>query len=163
MYMLRLRPHIRNGRFRARPLLSQPALHRALPLLVTFCVVLSLLSLSSCATPQGWCPLRSKSKPPGVLLEPDGPGAYEWDTQSAFDPVRQYGAAVKTPAQLCAAFPTHLLNDIQPVLKTGHAVSAHPPNRRPPPNTASAWALVFPLHAQPRTSRLADMLRSTRS
>ena len=48
---------------------------------------------------------------------------FEWETQSAFNPV-SYDDDWKnlSTADLCASFPVHLLQDIQPVLKTGHGV-----------------------------------------
>ena len=47
---------------------------------------------------------------------------YEWDTRSAFAPVRFENVANRTFSELCHAFPQHLLREIQPVLKTGHGV-----------------------------------------
>ena len=46
---------------------------------------------------------------------------YTWQTRSQFKPVKQ-DTTDKSVQDLCAAFPKHLLRDIQPVLKTGHAV-----------------------------------------
>ncbi|KAK3661259.1 hypothetical protein LTR56_000382 [Elasticomyces elasticus] len=46
---------------------------------------------------------------------------YDWDTLSAFKPVRQ-DIKGKSTRDLCKAFPQHLLHEIQPVLKTGHGV-----------------------------------------
>ena len=55
--------------------------------------------------------------------EKDGSLYYDWETGSAFDPVRLEVSAPDLGMQdLCAAFPKHLLNDAQPVLKTGHGV-----------------------------------------
>lgn len=47
---------------------------------------------------------------------------YEWRTRSAFRPVRQSGVADKSVEELCASFPKHLLDEVQPALKTGHGV-----------------------------------------
>ena len=46
---------------------------------------------------------------------------YEWDTRSSFSPVDPADARNASIAELCRSFPTHLLEHIQPVLKTGHA------------------------------------------
>ena len=56
------------------------------------------------------------------VLEPEeeSRGFYEWQTVSKFSPLRQPNAAAKSAQELCSSFPTHLLDEIQPVLKTGH-------------------------------------------
>lgn len=50
------------------------------------------------------------------------PEFFEWDTRTSFKPVEASDARAASVAELCNSFPTHLLKDIQPVLKTGHAV-----------------------------------------
>ncbi|KAK5688039.1 hypothetical protein LTS10_000017 [Elasticomyces elasticus] len=46
---------------------------------------------------------------------------FHWDTLSAFRPVRQ-DIEGKSTEELCKTFPYHLLQSIQPVLKTGHGL-----------------------------------------
>ena len=45
---------------------------------------------------------------------------YPFETTSAFSPVAHHDAANKTLLELCASFPHHLTQRIQPVLKMGH-------------------------------------------
>lgn len=56
-----------------------------------------------------------------VVPEPD---YYDWHTRSAFNPVRVQDAANRSAKELCASFPSHLLESIQLVMKTGHGVLA---------------------------------------
>lgn len=71
---------------------------------------------------QGWLQDRVK---PGPAIPEETPSLsefYDWDTESAFSPV-DYDYAKDAPvSELCRSFPTHLLKDIQPVLKSGHGV-----------------------------------------
>ncbi|KAK4153770.1 beta-1,3-N-acetylglucosaminyltransferase radical fringe [Chaetomidium leptoderma] len=48
------------------------------------------------------------------------PAFYPFETTSAFFPVANHDAQNKTIEQLCASFPHHLTQKIQPVLKMGH-------------------------------------------
>ena len=60
-----------------------------------------------------------------AILPPPPPevaGFYDWQTSSSFNPVRQPDVSSKSVQDICASFPSHLLKDIQPVLKTGHGV-----------------------------------------
>ncbi|KAK5676319.1 hypothetical protein LTS10_011131 [Elasticomyces elasticus] len=57
-------------------------------------------------------------KRPSSTLNSDN---YDWDTLSAFNPVRQ-DIEGKSTRDLCKTFPQHLLHEIQPVIKTGHGV-----------------------------------------
>ena len=65
--------------------------------------------------------------PPGKLTiktlpESVPPGRYNWTTQTPFSLVSPEDAALKPIERLCESFPTHLLDDIQPVLKSGAGV-----------------------------------------
>ncbi|GAB1744447.1 hypothetical protein NU219Hw_g1723t1 [Hortaea werneckii] len=60
-------------------------------------------------------------KPPPETKKPFEPEYYDWRTRSQFQPVRQ-DVNNKSVEELCQSFPRHLLQDIQPVLKTGHGV-----------------------------------------
>ncbi|TKA24591.1 hypothetical protein B0A50_06351 [Salinomyces thailandicus] len=60
-------------------------------------------------------------RPPPETKNPFEPGWYDWRTRSQFQPVRQ-DVSNMTVDDICRAFPHHLLQDIQPVLKTGHGV-----------------------------------------
>ncbi|KAK3290804.1 uncharacterized protein B0H64DRAFT_410683 [Chaetomium fimeti] len=51
---------------------------------------------------------------------PTLPPFYPFETTSAFFPVAHHDAQNSTVEQLCASFPSHLLQRIQPVLKMGH-------------------------------------------
>lgn len=53
-----------------------------------------------------------------------GPQAYYWDTQSAFAAVDAGTAKHGSVSQLCRSFPSHLLADIQPVMRTAYATAA---------------------------------------
>lgn len=75
--------------------------------------------LTSSASPASATPAQAPILP---LPSPEVPGFYEWKTQSSFNPVRLHDVASKSVDELCAAFPSHLLKDIEPVLKTGHSV-----------------------------------------
>jgi hypothetical protein len=48
------------------------------------------------------------------------PAFYPFETTSAFFPVAHHDAQNKTVEELCASFPRHLTQRIQPVLKMGH-------------------------------------------
>lgn len=50
------------------------------------------------------------------------PEFYNWRTRSALKPVHRDDVDSMSAEELCASHPTHLLNDIQPVLRTGHGV-----------------------------------------
>ena len=64
---------------------------------------------------------RLVGKKPPAIKKPFEPEFYDWRTRSQFQPVRQ-SAESKSIEEICQAFPKHLLQDIQPVLKTGHGV-----------------------------------------
>lgn len=49
------------------------------------------------------------------------PEFYDWDTRSSFRPAKQ-NITGKSIEEICSAFPSHLLDSIQPVLRTGHGV-----------------------------------------
>lgn len=51
---------------------------------------------------------------------PPPPEFYPFETSSAFSPVAHYDAQNMTASELCASFPHHLMQSIQPVLKMGH-------------------------------------------
>ncbi|EMC97839.1 glycosyltransferase family 31 protein [Baudoinia panamericana UAMH 10762] len=70
--------------------------------------------------------ILSHANPPSIPSTLDQgkaslPEFFDWHTRSQFRPVQQ-AVENKSVLDLCHAFPTHLLRDIQPVLKTGHAV-----------------------------------------
>ena len=46
----------------------------------------------------------------------------DWVSQSNFDPVSIDDPANKSIVELCQGFPTYMLEEIQPILKTGHGV-----------------------------------------
>lgn len=75
--------------------------------------------LTSSTTPP---PAKPEAEPILPPPPPEIPGFYDWETRSSFNPIRQEDIASKSVDQLCAGFPSHLLKDIQPVLKTGHGV-----------------------------------------
>ncbi|KAK3709489.1 hypothetical protein LTR37_010862 [Vermiconidia calcicola] len=91
---------------------------------VLLCIIVpfSLLSSAPFKHLNGW--LTSSATPELAIpaSAPEVQGTYDWATRSSFDPVRQLDAANKSIEELCASFPTHLLDEIQPVLKTGHGV-----------------------------------------
>jgi hypothetical protein len=93
---------------------------------LTFAVLFLLFRVSPVQKIHGWVtPPPPASKLPSLDIyknEPDHPGFFDWQTTSAFDPVRIEDAEHKSVEDLCAAFPEHLLAEIQPVLKTGHGV-----------------------------------------
>ncbi|KAF2722454.1 glycosyltransferase family 31 protein [Polychaeton citri CBS 116435] len=114
-------------------LLPTSSTSRRLPLVligsVSFILFIAILTLLSTSAPlsklDGW--IVSSTKKEGIP-EPVAeviPEFYQWNTRSAFRPVRQDHVDTKTVEELCASFPTHLLEHVQPVLKTGHgSVSA---------------------------------------
>ncbi|KAK3900210.1 hypothetical protein C8A05DRAFT_17454 [Staphylotrichum tortipilum] len=59
-----------------------------------------------------WHRHRSDPSPP--------PAFYPFETTSAFNPVAHHDAHNKNTSELCASFPNHLTQRIQPVLKMGH-------------------------------------------
>ncbi|KAM0632282.1 hypothetical protein ACHAPW_004836 [Verticillium nonalfalfae] len=96
-------------------------IQRALPVAAAaFCTLLLLLLFR--------LGLFSSDQPPPLIVDPtpphdDGssrPPFYLWETASSFKPVTldPKGKSVK---DLCATFPHHILDTIQPVLKLGHA------------------------------------------
>ncbi|KAF2770276.1 hypothetical protein EJ03DRAFT_270778 [Teratosphaeria nubilosa] len=100
---------------------------RRLRYVATACAVLLLLSIFSFknldpnivqTTLSG---IRSRFNGRPSLYDETESEFYKWDTRSQFRPVKQ-PVDGKSVQDLCNAFPTHLLRDIQPVLKTGHAV-----------------------------------------
>lgn len=105
---------------------SPPTLRRSQVVLIlaVFCVVSIFLQSSpnARATIRAWLPWTPRPRPPGLILEPDGTGSYDWHTKSSFDPVRVGDVSEKDAGEACSAFPSHLLERIQPVLKTGHKV-----------------------------------------
>ncbi|TKA66425.1 hypothetical protein B0A55_10308, partial [Friedmanniomyces simplex] len=58
---------------------------------------------------------------PGKLSTSFESDVFDWDTRSAFNPVRQ-DIEGRSSEELCRAFPKHLLQEIQPVLKTEHGL-----------------------------------------
>jgi hypothetical protein len=65
--------------------------------------------------PEWHPPVDEERRPPHDNL----PEYWEWETKSQFDPVAQ-DVVGKSVSNLCASFPKHLQQRIQPVLKMGH-------------------------------------------
>ncbi len=117
-----------NGGFRIRLLSGQPSLRHVfsfLALTIVLFVAFGVLSFNTTFTEtvHGLFPFLRKVKVPHLILEPAGTGFYDWETSSAFQGVSRDAVEGNSLEELCAAFPTHLLDEIQPVLKTGHRVS----------------------------------------
>ena len=93
-------------------------------IILTFAVLFLLSRVSPVQKIYGWATSPSPNLPSLDIYknEPDQPGFFDWQTRSAFDPVRVEDAENKSVEDLCASFPEHLLAEIQPVLKTGHGV-----------------------------------------
>ena len=101
-------------------------------LVLCFSVPFLLFRVNPVHKIHGWlappAPPPPPSPPPEILEpeiyrnQPKHPGFYDWQTNSSFDPIQIPNVQDKSLDQLCASFPRHLLEDIQPVLKTGHGV-----------------------------------------
>ena len=94
-------------------------------LILLFAIFFLLFHVSPVARINGWesPPPPPKTPDPDIYKnEPDQPGFFEWETKSEFFPARIEDAQEKSIQDLCGTFPTHLLGEIQPVLKTGHGV-----------------------------------------
>lgn len=64
--------------------------------------------------------VKGKGSKPGA--EEKKPEFYTWKTRSPFEPVQLDNWRNASTAELCDAFPSFLMNEVQPVLKTGHGV-----------------------------------------
>ena len=73
------------------------------------------LPITSATGSKTWSLLPASEAAPG-----DKSPVYPFETTSAFYPVTHHDAATKSIQELCASFPNHLLQRIQPVLKMGH-------------------------------------------
>lgn len=92
---------------------------------LTFAVLFLLFRVSPIQKIHGWPTWPPSQKLPSLDIyknQPDHPGFFDWETKSAFDPVRVEDAEHKSVEDLCDSFPEHLLAEIQPILKTGHGV-----------------------------------------
>ncbi|KAG7140825.1 hypothetical protein HYQ45_002542 [Verticillium longisporum] len=96
-------------------------IQRALPVAAAaFCTLLLLILFR--------LGLFSSDQPPPLIVDPTPPhddGSsrstfYLWETASSFKPVT-LDPKGKSAKDLCATFPRHILDTIQPVLKLGHA------------------------------------------
>ncbi|GAB7362503.1 hypothetical protein MBLNU230_g2824t1 [Neophaeotheca triangularis] len=98
---------------------------------VVFCLIVSYLALggkSHFKKVDDW--LASSTEVENVPVDnaddgdddPANNKFYTWTSQSNFAPVNRANVSDASIEELCASFPHHLLNDIQPVLKTGHGV-----------------------------------------
>lgn len=63
--------------------------------------------------------LPPEKMPPRPIQEP---GFYDWTTKSAFEAPNVDNVGNASISDLCQSFPSHLLDDVQPILKTGHNV-----------------------------------------
>ncbi len=109
-----------NGRHRFWNAYNTPAIRFGAFAIIT-AALLCLLIVSGIGSPlrtvRGLFTSSPSSKPAQKTSEP-----YDWRTYSSFGFVAEADVANATIDELCAHFPTSLLRDVQPILKTGHGV-----------------------------------------
>lgn len=107
---------------------SGPRRSYSIPLAaVAFCLLVLYLALSSKSNlhkVDGWLKASStesvENHPPPN--HDTNSKFYKWTTQTSFTPAHRNDTDTATVEELCVSFPHHLLDEIQPVLKTGHGV-----------------------------------------